>query len=115
MDNHPQAAETQEAIAGLKIKHANEVQELATKQQGSEEEISRLREDASRLNEQLAALTEERDFLSHKSRDLEAAVSRLSVELDDSSAHVKEADRMATAANSKVRNENISSCATTSI
>jgi hypothetical protein len=37
------------------------------------------------------------------------------VELDDSSAHVKEADRMATAANSKVRNENISSCATTSI
>jgi chromosome segregation ATPase len=115
LDNHPQAAETQEAIAGLKIKHANEVQELATKQQGSEEEISRLREDASRLNEQLAALTEEKDFLSHKNRDLEAAVSRLSVELGDSSAHVKEADRMAAAANSKVRNDNISSCAATAI
>jgi hypothetical protein len=73
----------------------------------SEEEISVLRKEVSRLNRESAALIEAEDSLSHRNRDLEAAVSRLSINLDESSAQLDEADRVAMGSNSKVRTENI--------
>jgi hypothetical protein len=107
LGNHPQAEEANEVIAALKVEHANQVQELASKQHVSEEEISLLRKEVSRLNSELAALIEAEDFLSHRNIDLEAVVSRLSINLDESSAQLDEGDRVAMAANSKVRTENI--------
>ncbi len=50
LGNHPQAEEANEVIAALKVEHANQVQELASKQHVSEEEISLLRKEVSRWN-----------------------------------------------------------------
>ncbi len=50
LGNHPQAEEANEVIAALKVEHANQVQEIASKQHVSEEEISLLRKEVSRLN-----------------------------------------------------------------
>ncbi len=84
------------------------MKELANKRQVLEEEISALKEETLSLSKKFTALIEEKDSLSDGNRDLEAAVSRLSMKLEESAADVQEACKMTTAANLKVRTDNTS-------
>jgi chromosome segregation ATPase len=103
-----EAEEAQEVIAALKTEHTNQMKELANRRQVLEEEISALKEETSSLSKKFTALIEEKDSLSDGNRGLEAAVSRLSMKLEESAANVQEAGKMTTAANLKVRTDNTS-------